>query len=145
MGTRSLTYIYDENEPQAMLCFYRQFDGYPEGHGMDLAKFLAGIELINGISGPVTMGKQANGPGCLAAQILTRFKNEFGVGGIYIRPVHEKQDAGQEFEYRVCIGYTSGITIECRSTYGQRVIWFAGTPAEFLEHLEKKAAEPADD
>ena len=34
MGTRSLTYVYDDysvNTP--IMCMYRQHDGYPTGHG----------------------------------------------------------------------------------------------------------------
>jgi hypothetical protein len=39
MGTRSITYIYDENGK--VICkMYVQFDGYPSGHGLDLARFL---------------------------------------------------------------------------------------------------------
>jgi len=37
MGTRSLTYVYDNKEP--LVCMYRQFDGYPSGHGKELAEF----------------------------------------------------------------------------------------------------------
>ena len=27
---------------------YRQFDGYPSGHGVELAQFLAGMVIVNG-------------------------------------------------------------------------------------------------
>jgi len=30
MGTRSLTYVYD-NDDDAVVCMYRQFDGYVSG------------------------------------------------------------------------------------------------------------------
>lgn len=39
MGTRSLTYIYDESQ-KVIIKMYLQFDGYPSGLGRDLAKFL---------------------------------------------------------------------------------------------------------
>lgn len=39
MGTRSLTYIYDESG-KVIIKMYLQFDGYPRGVGIDLAKFL---------------------------------------------------------------------------------------------------------
>lgn len=39
MGTRSLTYVYDESG-KVIIKMYLQFDGYPSGVGMDLAKFL---------------------------------------------------------------------------------------------------------
>ena len=32
MGTRSLTYVYENEAP--IICMYRQFDGYPSGHGI---------------------------------------------------------------------------------------------------------------
>ena len=37
MGTRSLTFVYDENNTP-VLNMYRQFDGYPSGHGAELAE-----------------------------------------------------------------------------------------------------------
>lgn len=39
MGTSSLTYIYN-TEGRIILIMYRQYDGYPSGHGNDLAIFL---------------------------------------------------------------------------------------------------------
>lgn len=96
MGTRSLTFVYDHNEP--ILNLYRQFDGYPEGHGAELADFLNDIEAItNGIAFGETR-RTANGMGCLAAQIVAHFKNS--VGGFYIHSV-QSTDCGQDYEYHV--------------------------------------------
>ena len=39
MGTRSLT-IFSEDGGFEIGVLYRQMDGYPEGHGMELAKLL---------------------------------------------------------------------------------------------------------
>ena len=90
MGTRSVTTIYEEDKP--LLAFYRQMDGYPSGHGQELVDFLEGIEMVNGImtQGPPPELQQANGAGCLAAQILTHFKtgvinHTYGQGGMKIR------------------------------------------------------------
>ena len=95
MGTRSLTFIYDENDTP-ILNMYRQFDGYPSGHGAELAEFLAGLKLVNGFG---NNGKGlANGMGCLAAQMIAHFKD--GVGGFYIHSVSET-DLGQDYEYHV--------------------------------------------
>ena len=96
MGTRSLTYVYDGNEP--VVCMYRQFDGYPSGHGAELADFLHDGKLVNGIP----FGSQAkifNGMGCLAAQLVAHFK--VGVGNFYLYPTKLNQDAWQEYEYHV--------------------------------------------
>ena len=62
MGTRSLTYVYVEDTP--IMCMYRQFDGYPSGHGVELAEFLTQIEMGNGISGEPELFSFANGMGC---------------------------------------------------------------------------------
>ena len=45
MGTRSLTYVYDDNN-DPIICMYRQFDGYPTGHGSELADFLTPFKII---------------------------------------------------------------------------------------------------
>jgi hypothetical protein len=40
MGTRSIIYIYDQQK-KIIVRLYLQFDGYPDGVGADLAKFLS--------------------------------------------------------------------------------------------------------
>ena len=82
MGTRSLTCFIHENGEE-FVTMYRQFDGYPAGHGAELAEFLSGMRMVNGI--PLDkMGheRMANGMGCLAAQVIANFKTE--VGGVYL-------------------------------------------------------------
>ena len=96
MGTRSLTYVYENEAP--IICMYRQFDGYPSGHGIGLSKFLTQIEMGNGISGSPELFSFANGMGCLAAQLVAHFKNS--VGGFYIHST-ESKDCGQEYEYHI--------------------------------------------
>ena len=94
MGTRSLTYVYSEDTP--LINMYRQFDGYPSGHGAELAEFLSGFEVVNGFG--EVKPKLANGMGCLAAQLIANFKQS--VGGFYIYAVTDN-DCGQEYEYHV--------------------------------------------
>ena len=97
MGTRSLTFVYDGEKP--VINMYRQFDGYPSGHGSELAEFLTPMQVINGIgSGQNKVGRFANGMGCLAAQMIAHFKNS--VGGFYIHPVTDT-DCWQDYEYHV--------------------------------------------
>lgn len=101
MGTRSLTFIYDEskNKARPLACMYRQYDGYPSGHGKELSDFLTPITLVNGFSVDAEVGGVANGMGCLAAQMIAHFKTD--VGNIYLtRPVLN-QDSWQEYEYHV--------------------------------------------
>ena len=101
MGTRSLTFVYSETnngeKATPIINMYRQYDGYPSGHGAELAEFLSGGRLVNGLSG---MGKerQFNGMGCLAAQMVANFKD--GAGSFYLYPV-TTTDCGQDYEYHV--------------------------------------------
>ena len=95
MGTRALTFVYDaDNQP--FLNLYRQYDGYIEGHGAELAEFLAGKTLVNGYGREST--ELANGMGCLAASLVAHFKET--VGGFYIHSVTETQ-CGQDYEYHL--------------------------------------------
>ena len=94
MGTRCLTFVYDGNVP--VINIYRQFDGYPSGHGHELAQFLNSKKLVNGYTDKNSA--EANGMGCLAAQLIVQLKH--GVGGIYIHPV-TSTDCGQDYEYHV--------------------------------------------
>ena len=98
MGTRSLTFVYDSYKDQAgkivqdpIINMYRQYDGYPTGHGAELAKFLAAFEGEN-------PSKSANGWGCFAAQLVVNFK--LGEGGIYLYPT-SAVDCGQDYEYHI--------------------------------------------
>lgn len=96
MGTRSLTHIKDEDN-KTLVTVYRQYDGYPKGHGLDLANFLVDITIVNGIS----LGenrKTANGMGCLAAQLIAELKK--GAGGVYINTPDAK-DCWEEYTYKV--------------------------------------------
>jgi hypothetical protein len=103
MGTRALTFVYEESKsgekPDAIINLYRQFDGYPEGHGQELAEFLNGGRMVNGLSATKTVKEIVfNGMGCLAAQLVGYFKEE--PGGFYLYPV-TAEDCGQDFEYHV--------------------------------------------
>jgi hypothetical protein len=100
MGTRSLTYVMDQNY-DPIVCMYRQFDGYPSGHGVELAEFLNSGEVVNGL--PLKNTKRTfNGMGCLAAQMVSHFKEE--PGGIYLHAPSLDRDDWQEYEYHVSEG-----------------------------------------
>ena len=63
MGTRSLTKFYDtcNSTRTPLVTVYRQMDGYPSGHGLELAKFLKSKRIVNGLGGDDT--GVANGTG----------------------------------------------------------------------------------
>lgn len=105
MGTRCITAVMDGN--REILCMYRQYDGYPTGHGAELLKAFKGYKITNGVSMPAT--KTANGMGCLAAQLVSVFKtgndeasyqagNGCQVGGFYLY-APETREVGEEFVY----------------------------------------------
>ena len=96
MGTRSLTFVYNEDR-EKIINMYRQMDGFPSEHGADLAEFLTEITLVNGISLADTR-KIANGMECLAAQLVAQFKHD--AGGIYLHPT-TTTNWGQDYEYHI--------------------------------------------
>lgn len=98
MGTRSLTFVYDDDgESDVIVNMYRQYDGYISGHGVELAEFLMSGRFVNGI--PVGDNSVLfNGMGDLACQLVANFKK--GNGGFYLYPA-SATDCGQEYEYHV--------------------------------------------
>lgn len=148
MGTRSLTYFYQNGKP--FTAFYRQFDGYPGGHGATIGKILAKIRLVNGYGMGDEAGEVANGAGCLAAQIVAELKTESGIGGIYlINPNPEdNKDSWQEYEYHIHVNTNDASDrnfktefetfIECRSISGSSsTIIFSGPFADFYKWAQK--------
>jgi hypothetical protein len=129
MGTRSLTYVYVEDTP--IMCMYRQFDGYPSGHGVELAEFLTQIEMGDGMAGKPELFSFANGMGCLAAQMIVNFKKS--PGGFYIYPVELDQACWQEYEYHVY----DGIVIVKNPTE----VIFEGSYDEFMSFCYDKVTE----
>lgn len=152
MGTRCLTYIFGDKTP--LLCFYRQYDGYPQGHGVELGKFISSIKVVNGYQHDMTAGEYANGPGCFAAQVLSHFKNEAGLGGIYVQPPVLNADSGQEYEYHIHFNsvyaqdrwvdnkYVSHI--EVYSDYIKDRLLFSGNFSDFLIWAKNPAVDEDD-
>ena len=145
MGTRCLTVVKDDGKDVCVL--YRQFDGYPEGHGLELCEFLNKIKRItNGISGDPK--GTANGMGCLAAQLVAHFKNE--VGQFYLYPSGTR-DVGEEFIYvvknkdgapYVIVYDTYGDETEMSVFDGVKVKpVMEGTPQELIEDIRRNKNE----
>lgn len=108
MGTRSNTVVrerYGANaEFKPILNMYGQMDGYPSGHGLALAGFLTGLKIVNGIGLNKPEQRIANGPGCLAAQLVAHFKE--GVGGFYLEPMPDTLEA-LDNDYAYIFDFTS--------------------------------------
>ena len=140
MGTRSLTFVYDGEE--AIINMYRQYDGYPSGHGAELAEFLAPFHMVNGL-GFNEGRKVANGMGCLAAQLVANFKSD--AGGFYLHPT-SAVDCGQDYEYHIykdAEGLRVRITDRGCNMFGltqsdKNDAIFDGNLAEFTEFCTEK-------
>jgi len=145
MGTRSLTYIEEsfavadeENnnevheEKQNILCMYRQYDGYLSGHGAELAEFLQDFNVVNGYNSD-TPKRSANGMGCLAAQLITHFKD--GIGNIYIHHPDDK-DCGEEYTYTI-YEKDGKVRIRAYDVWAKNII-FDGTPEYMLALAESQ-------
>lgn len=121
MGTRSVTIIKDADDGE-LVRIYRQHDGYPTGHGIELAK-LCDVKLTNGIAGD-SRGT-ANGMGCLAAQIIMGLKqavvSEYRptpVGSIYIEKTGGDVNDWAEYVYEVKGGEGQAPIISCSTKTG---------------------------
>lgn len=99
MGTRCLTRVFDYDNIE-ILCMYRQCDGYPEGHGKELKKFL-NRKIVNGytLSAEKLQTKDTvfNGMMHLSAAMVAYFYPDTS---IYLYPPGTK-DVGEEFVYLV--------------------------------------------
>lgn len=97
MGTRCLTVIKDDTGEEICV-LYRQYDGYPSGHGKELKKFLAGKTIINGYGSEKDYEKHFNGMTCLAASLVAHFKTT--IGGFYLYPAGTR-DTREEYIYEI--------------------------------------------
>ena len=130
MGTRSLTKViekYDDGSKETITTMYRQYDGYPSGHGIELAEWLSKYYVVNGINLNDTR-LIANGMDCLAAQMFAHFKD--GPGNIYcMRP--NAKDCGEEYIYEIQGGFDKNLSITIRDVWKKKII-FKGSAEQLL-------------
>jgi len=150
MGTRSLTKVIRTWEDEAgkkhrqpLTCMYRQYDGYMSGHGAELAEWLSGYTVVNGIPMDRTE-PMFNGMDCLAAQMFVHFKSSgckddgtptSKVGGIYcMHP--DASDCWEEYLYEISEEdkqiHLTVYEIECE---GGATEIFHGTPEQLLTRI----------
>lgn len=139
MGTRSTMKFIRKgnNKLTPLVSIYRQYDGYVDGVGHELAKYLLSKKIVNGIPINDNSGRIANGFGCLIAQYIRDFKTE--PGNLYITDMDDKE----EYNYEVIFDddkYFDGeynvdnlITIKVDSYPN-----FKGTPSELLSFKESE-------
>lgn len=113
MGTRSITHIHEMDSlgSNVVCSFYRQFDGYPTGHGDDLAKWLEDKALVNGIGSGFVEGSDHNRAGSMAIDLLHDLKKDTSVELI---PT-ESSGMGEEFVYHVF--FSDEFSISCNGNY----------------------------
>jgi hypothetical protein len=152
MGTRSLTTFIetykdkDGKKKKTKLCtMYRQFDGYPSGHGSELAEFLSKGKLVNGL-GLDNKGLVFNGIGCLSAQVISHFKGDTAGGFYMVNGINH----GEEYRYEIEADFDAkDIILRCLEVgymkgdkYMRGTIKrFEGSPKEFIKWLAKEEKE----
>lgn len=146
MGTRSLTKVFDYSG-NLLVAMYGQYDGYYAGHGQRLADWLKTLTLVNGLSIGENL-RVANGPGCLAAQLIAHFKDD--PGGFYIALPDPEDEEEYTYEVRCMGGYASNqpksIVLRAKGGYG----WaFEGAPGDFdgerLDAVDDRGDRPRGD
>lgn len=147
MGTRSTYRIIEEysigkkvkKTKQNELCLiYRQFDGYPEGHPLETAEWLASGKVVNGL-GMKDTELVFNGAGCLAAQLIARMKE--GPGGTYIHSLKSRGESWEDYLYDIIVKEDRTIEYVCYDNNEHKDVLFRGTPLEFVKKYEKVTAE----
>jgi FlaA1/EpsC-like NDP-sugar epimerase len=116
---------------------YRQYDGYPTGHPLETAEWLATAKVVNGLS----MGETQlvfNGAGCLAAQLIAKFKD--GPGGTYIHSLDSRGQSWEDYLYDIIVKEDRTIEFVCYENDETPNEIFRGTPAEFVAKYEKVEA-----
>ena len=138
MATRSLVRFatreegvsFSEHPERVEVQVYKHYDGYPQGHPLELAKFLREFKIVNGLGQDTH--KMANGLGCLAAQYVAAFKMK--AGDLYLE--HQDTDHG-DIEY---ITYAWGaeykdIWMSVFDVYEDKCI-FVGKPQKLIDRYD---------
>jgi hypothetical protein len=148
MSTRSTYRVINkgtfEGKPweSKLVLMYVQCDGYPEGHPIETMKWLDSGKVVDGIT-TATPEVAFNGAGCLAAQLVARFKE--GIGGTYLYDQKHRGKCDEEYTYDIIVDSdTKEITTvayEIMGGWGNRKLrfkkLFSGTPSGFVEWFGK--------
>ncbi len=139
MGTRCLTYVFDE-EHRPIVCVFRRFDGHPEGHGEDLKSILMGIPIVDGLPLREKNRLMFNGMGELAALLVYWLKDQNLHGNVYlVPPVCPPEDYGQEYIWVVLgkVGECVTVYYTCTLSDDEWVYWFGPckTPPNWLDSI----------
>ena len=144
MSTRSTyrfrqTYEYEgKRYTKNLALVYVQMDGYPSGHPVETAEWLAGGKVVNGISLAEKAKVVFNGAGCLAAQFIAENKN--GAGGLYMQEMKSRGNCGEDYLYDVIVDEdTKAITFAAYEAGWGKVRTkklYSGTPKGFVKWVK---------
>ncbi len=147
MGTRSSyrvieTYKDDKKKKRRneIMSMYVQYDGYPDGHPLEVAQWLSGGKVVNGFSLDEKNELVFNGGGCLAAQLVALLKKD--TGGVYLQSPKSRGNSWEEYLYDIVVDSNNfEVKFIAYENYEKIVKIFEGSPAEFVEKYSKKDVE----
>ena len=138
MSTRSLVRFakreegvsFSEHPERVEVQVYKHYDGYPEGHPLELAKFLKDFKIVNGVPYP-DPDRIANGLGCLAAQYIAAFKMK--AGDLYV----ENPDTEHDWiEYTTYVWGDDGKSIWMSIFDIEEGCIFVGKPQQLIDKYD---------
>ncbi len=122
MGTRSIVVFKSEWNNRDICVVYRQYDGEPRGRGAELAEFLDGYKIGNGIAFGIDDQdgvKYANGMRELAALWVMEEKSRNVHGNVYLEPAGFLSD-DLEWIYEVSKSSDGTPHVEVCDVYGEK-------------------------
>jgi len=129
MSTHAIA-IFHDDQHQGLHAFYVHSDGTPQGFGLQLAEWLDGFVITDGLPAR-RPPKIANGIDDLAAQAVAHFKT--GPGNVYLCEPH--QDRGATFAYDVFVKdealHIAATFIDRSGRETEYRKFFDGAPAEY--------------
>ena len=145
MGTRSTYRIIEQYTDdkthkvvnQEICLLYRQFDGYPSGHPCETAEWLASGQVVNGFGSNETK-LIFNGAGCLAAQLVAKYKTE--TGGTYLNPLKHRGKCWEDYLYDIIVKEDHSIEFVCYENGKRKTEVFRGSPSDFVLLYSKETA-----
>jgi len=147
MGTRSTYRIIEQYSTgkkvkkikQDEICLiYRQYDGYPSGHPLETAEWLATGVVVNGL-GMDEKRLVFNGAGCLAAQLVAKMKD--GPGTCYIHNLKTRGNSWEDYLYDIIVNEDRSIEYVCYNNDENKTEVFRGAPSEFVTKYKKEEVE----
>ena len=145
MGTRSTYRVIEQYknedgsiENNNLVLVYRQYDGYPTGHPLETAEWLATAKVVNGLGMSETQ-LVFNGAGCLAAQLIAKFKD--GPGGTYVHNLESRGECWEDYLYDIIVTEDRTIEYVCYDNVDDKPELFRGTPSDFIKKYQKEEVE----